>query len=107
MATFKSPAYRRACRRGESELRPPPPTQRLDVKWRMFVDLLFTALPLLEELTLEVWGHPTLFCVREGAARREATKAPSSWDPGCMENEEIWLDLYRRMELIPGIKAKQ
>lgn len=99
MATFKSPAYSRACRRGDFELKRPPPTQHLDAKWRAFVDTVFDALPLLEELTLEVWGYQTLVCMREGVARRELTGTPSPWDPMCMSREGIWLDLFHRLEL--------
>lgn len=96
---FKSAAYRRACRRGDLDLKRPPPTQRLNAKWRAFADGLFVTLPLLEELTLELWGHRTLICTRHGETivHRESTEEVCPWDPSCMSDEGIWLDLLGRL----------
>lgn len=91
---MESREYRRRFKYGKGGVvERPPATQRLNGKWCTLVDRVFEALPVLEEFTLEVWGHIPLVFAREGTARRESTGRPSPWDSGYMQTENVWDDL--------------
>ena len=82
------PGLRRACCRGNFALKRPPPTQRLDTKWWAFVDALFELLPLLEDLTLEVWGHRTLVCMDEGVKPVRSDEGSKPVESGMHEESD-------------------
>ena len=94
-AERESHAYHRGFKHGKGGvLDRPPATQRLNGKWRAFVDDVFATSQVLERFTLEVWGYLPLVSVSEGTTRSESTGRPSPWDTMYMQTESgVWRDL--------------
>lgn len=63
---LKDRAYRRALRRGEDhEWDPPHGKRSLPSRWRALASDILARLPLLEKLSVEVWGYQSFDWKRE------------------------------------------
>ena len=92
---MESRAYRRGIKHSNGGVvERPSATQRLDSKWRAFVDGVFSASPVLEEFTLEVWRHVPLLSLRDGTTRSESIGRPSPWDSAYIRAENVLTDLF-------------